>query len=394
MENEKVTVLTDKDLSKLALGGGVFTPKGVFKANSIFDKGDVVYCGYSLYASLVDNNQALLSDTSAWAVLINGDTIKTAIDNTNKLHEDIKQLKEQTDNIYSQENNRVTQENQRALTFNKLVDNFNTLIATASDNERSRSDTFNKNERARQKDWYDQLTADHEQYTKLWEEIKKNYNDFADGATLNESSRQTIFNELKLAIDNLKIEAASNNEQTKTVLANAQTALTNAQEAETKVEGVVKSATDAATKANNAATKVNDGVDAAKQALDKANAAITTANNANTVATESKEACEAAANKANQAATKAETVAEHAPYIDADGYYHKYDATTNSFVKTNTNLKGDKGDKGDIGENGINGSDATVTKEAVEKVLTGNITSHTHDQYINKNVGVIYEEVK
>ena len=40
------------------------------------------------------------------------------------------------------------------------------------------------------------------------------------------------------------------------------------------------------------------------------------------------------------------------------------------------NIKGEKGDKGDPG------SDAEVTKENVEAVLTGNITTHTHDRYL------------
>lgn len=38
-------------------------------------------------------------------------------------------------------------------------------------------------------------------------------------------------------------------------------------------------------------------------------------------------------------------------------------------------VKGIKGDKGDQGDPG---SDATVTKAAVEAVLTGEISSHTH----------------
>lgn len=40
--------------------------------------------------------------------------------------------------------------------------------------------------------------------------------------------------------------------------------------------------------------------------------------------------------------------------------------------------KGDKGEKGDPGINGLDGSDATVTKLAVESVLTGEISSHSH----------------
>lgn len=39
---------------------------------------------------------------------------------------------------------------------------------------------------------------------------------------------------------------------------------------------------------------------------------------------------------------------------------------------------GDQGDKGDQGDPGLAGSDATVTKIAVETVLTGEISSHSH----------------
>lgn len=39
---------------------------------------------------------------------------------------------------------------------------------------------------------------------------------------------------------------------------------------------------------------------------------------------------------------------------------------------------GTKGDKGDQGVPGQNGSDATITKSAVESVLTGQINTHSH----------------
>lgn len=48
-------------------------------------------------------------------------------------------------------------------------------------------------------------------------------------------------------------------------------------------------------------------------------------------------------------------------------------------------LKGEPGEQGPQGEPGPKGepgSDAEVTKENVEAVLTGNITTHTHDQYL------------
>lgn len=49
-------------------------------------------------------------------------------------------------------------------------------------------------------------------------------------------------------------------------------------------------------------------------------------------------------------------------------------------------LKGEKGDPGQKGEKGDPGSDASVTKQNVEAVLTGDITSHNHDsRYISKS---------
>lgn len=47
---------------------------------------------------------------------------------------------------------------------------------------------------------------------------------------------------------------------------------------------------------------------------------------------------------------------------------------------------GEKGDTGEKGEKGDPGSDASVTKQNVEAVLTGDITSHNHDsRYISKS---------
>ncbi|QWM89765.1 hypothetical protein [uncultured phage cr77_1] len=49
-------------------------------------------------------------------------------------------------------------------------------------------------------------------------------------------------------------------------------------------------------------------------------------------------------------------------------------------------IQGPKGDPGEKGEKGDPGSDASVTKQNVEAVLTGDITSHNHDsRYISKS---------
>jgi hypothetical protein len=56
--------------------------------------------------------------------------------------------------------------------------------------------------------------------------------------------------------------------------------------------------------------------------------------------------------------------------------------------------QGPKGDPGEKGEKGDPGSDASVTKQNVEAVLTGNITTHTHnDWYIAKGSTVEYTPI-
>ena len=54
--------------------------------------------------------------------------------------------------------------------------------------------------------------------------------------------------------------------------------------------------------------------------------------------------------------------------------------------KGDPGIQGPKGDPGEKGEKGDPGSDASVTKQNVEAVLTGDITSHNHDsRYISKS---------
>lgn len=57
-------------------------------------------------------------------------------------------------------------------------------------------------------------------------------------------------------------------------------------------------------------------------------------------------------------------------------------------------VQGPKGDPGEKGEKGDPGSDASVTKQNVEAVLTGNITTHTHnDWYIAKDSTAEYTPI-
>lgn len=64
---------------------------------------------------------------------------------------------------------------------------------------------------------------------------------------------------------------------------------------------------------------------------------------------------------------------------------HGFEGTEDEWL---ISLKGEKGETGEKGEKGDPGpgSDASVTKQNVEAVLTGDITSHNHDsRYISKN---------
>ena len=51
-----------------------------------------------------------------------------------------------------------------------------------------------------------------------------------------------------------------------------------------------------------------------------------------------------ASGKADAATAKAEDTAAHPGYVDDDGYYHKWNATTRTYEKADVSLKGAKGD--------------------------------------------------
>lgn len=153
-----------------------------------------------------------------------------------------------------------------------------------------------------------------------------------------------------------------------------------------------------------------------------------------------------AAVSAMDAAVEANDTANHPVYIGTDNYVYQWDKESQQYVKTSIYCKGDqgvqgergeaftydmfteeqlaalKGEKGDTGDQGVQGdrgekgdkgdkgeapiirngtwwlydnatgqyvntgiavsSDYELTKAAVEAVLQGNITTHTHDQYL------------
>lgn len=242
---------------------------------------------------------------------------------------------------------------------------------------------------------------------------------------------------------------------------------------EAKVTKAVTDANTAAAKANAAAQSAQSAASAyagAKSDVDRLKT--------DTAAMEQRVASVGTTiSKAEAATAKAESTGSHPGYVDGDGYYYKWNADTEQYEKSTTNLKGPKGEKGETGATGpqglqgeqgaqgpqgepggiptikavagthintpgtptvtINGATFTfdylkgekgekgetgaqgiqgpkgetgaqgpqgakgekgdtgasgtkgdkgdpgeVTKAAVEAVLTGNITTHTHDQYV------------
>lgn len=93
------------------------------------------------------------------------------------------------------------------------------------------------------------------------------------------------------------------------------------------------SANDAATSATTAATVANSAANLAKASA--ANADVS-AGKADTAA----QNADTATKEAKAASSRADSTANHAPYVDKDGYYYKWNPYTSSYDKTDVNLTG------------------------------------------------------
>ena len=107
--------------------------------------------------------------------------------------------------------------------------------------------------------------------------------------------------------------------------------------------------------------------------------------------------CKAQTSECKTQTDLAEEQNQHPTYVGDDNYVYKWDATDKAYAKTDLYVKGDNGCSPKIVDKiwwvyndatreyentGISvSSDYELTKIKVEGVLTGNITSHTHDQY-------------
>ncbi|MCH3980494.1 MAG: hypothetical protein LKE41_00975 [Prevotella sp.] len=135
-----------------------------------------------------------------------------------------------------------------------------------------------------------------------------------------------------------------------TVIDNADKATTNANAAATAANTAKDDADKAAAAANTAASSANTAKTNADKATAAANKAASDANNAAGAANTAKANADKATTAANSAADKANDTASHPGYVDADGYYCKYNADTKAYEKTTVNLKGPQGNKGDKGD--------------------------------------------
>ncbi|MGO5122566.1 hypothetical protein ACTQ53_09970 [Prevotella sp. Sow4_E9_plate] len=113
----------------------------------------------------------------------------------------------------------------------------------------------------------------------------------------------------------------------------ANTATSNANAATAKANEAANEATENASAANESAGNANS---AATKANDAANAALSAANNVS----ESVTAANAAAKEALSASERANDTARHAPYVDSDGYYYRWNPDTKTYNKTDVNLTG------------------------------------------------------
>ena len=264
----------------------LLTPKGEFNNNLFYDKGMVVYSGYSIYVSLVDDNNAELTNREAWAMLMDGSKIGTAIAEVNDL------------------NNNAG--------YRALVNKVNTLLAEYAKNEQSYSDTFNKNETKRQEDWYNQLTTDEEQYQKKYQDILDQYNSWIGNANKAATDRENEYNDLKSAMEVLQSNIISLNDRATKNLQDAEAATTKANAAQALAEGAVNNANTAASGANTAAERALEAANSVEESIDGANKAAASCTEAVKSAVEAKSICEAAANDATKAMDEAKTAAEKA----------------------------------------------------------------------------------
>lgn len=194
------------------------------------------------------------------------------------------------------------------------------------------------------------------------------------------------------------------------------------------IDSLSKASEDAAVAALDAANKANEAADKANQAVEEIEGivddAITAVNEAKTAAQQATTNATTAANNANTQANRAKEYADNPPKVGDDGYWYLWDEVNDVYVNTGWPssgiiLKGSLDSPEDLdtivdpqlsdsyivgtdlyfwngtewvnmgrfqGPQGEPGKDAELSKAAIEAVLIGEVTTHTHDtRYYTKD---------
>lgn len=203
------------------------------------------------------------------------------------------------------------------------------------------------------------------------------------------------------------------------------------------IDSLSKASEDAAIAALEAANKANEAADKANQAVEEIEGIVTAVNEAKTAAQQATTNATTAANNANTQAARAKEYADNPPKVGDDGYWYLWDEVDDVYVNTGWPssgilLKGSLNSPEDLndivdpqlsdsyivgtdlyfwngtewvnmgrfqGPQGEPGKDAELSKAAIEAVLIGEVTTHTHDtRYYTKgqtdaNIKVVADDL-
>ena len=297
----------------------------------------------------------------------------------------------------SNENTRISNEDSRKAEESKRVTAENARIAAENSRKEAESSRVNAES--------DRVTAEGARVAA--EQLRANA----------ESERNT---KEKERIDNEKIRVASESERV--------TAETSRKEEEAKrVEAETARDTAEQERISNEATRqANEAVRETQEAAREKNTAdaITAVNEAKTAAQQATTNATTAANNANTQAARAKEYADNPPKVGEDGYWYLWDEVNDVYVNTGWPssgilLKGSLNSPEDLndivdpqlsdsyivgtdlyfwngtewvnmgrfqGPQGEPGKDAELSKAAIEAVLVGEVTTHTHDtRYYTKD---------
>ncbi len=317
--------------------------------------------------------------------------------------------KEAESSRVSAENDRVTAETARTNTEASRVAAENIRIASELDRTNAEVGRVNA-ESIRVAS--EQTRADAEKVRATTEDKRvhaENDRDTAESKRTNAESSRELAENTRSDSESARVLAESNRAAAENARADAETLRADAETDRTNAEKLRVSEEDNRTKVE--AERVEAESERASAEADRVAAEAARVNAESQRQTDTNEALE----KIRQSIENADDTANHPTKVGSDNYIYIWDKPAQAYTKTSIYVKGDKGDKGDQGIQGIKGdmgekgkspiiknknwwlyedatgayvdsgvsvsSDYTLTKESIENQLTGNITSHTHNQY-------------